>query len=143
MCSSDLEAYLGVWPSMEIFGMFFFLRSQTTAGQQRDCGSVSINTKSTPLPKIHLPDSIKKWQNTYFYVRNLTEVDRIGLSAFSDSRPADKSWSRKPVTGGDLQGVLFGRLEKLVEEGLTSRDLTLAWMSRRMYPLQARSHKMC
>ena len=73
------EAYLGVWPSMEIFGMFFFLRSQTTAGQQRDCGSVSINTKSTPLPKIHLPDSIKKWQNTYVYVRNLTEVDRIGL----------------------------------------------------------------
>ena len=28
-------------------------------------------------------------------------------------------------------------------DGLTSRDLTLAWLSRRMFPLQARSHKMC
>ena len=69
----------------------FFLRAQTTAGQQRDCGSVSISTKNTPLPKIHLPDSIKKWQSTYFYVRNLSGVDQIGLSAFSGSLPADKS----------------------------------------------------
>ena len=137
------EAYLGVWPSMELFGMFFFLRSQVTAGQQRDCGSVSISAKGTSLPKIHMPDSIKKWQNMYFYVRNLTEVDRIGLPAFSNSRPADKSWSRKPAADVSLQGTLFARLEKLVEGGLTSRDLTLAWVSRRMFPLQERAHKMC
>ena len=110
----------------------------------RDCGCVTVYTRNPSiLPKIWLPDSIKKWQNTYFYVRNLTEADRIGLPAFSDSRPADKSWSRKPVIDGDLQSVLFARLEKLVEDGLTSRDLTLAWVSRRMYPLQECSHKMC
>ena len=101
------EAYLGVWPSMELFGMFFFLRSQTTAGHQRDCGSVSISSKGAPLPKINLPESIKKWKNTYFYVRNATGVDRIGLPAFSNSRPADKSWSRKPVVDGDLHSILF------------------------------------
>ena len=27
--------------------------------------------------------------------------------------------------------------------GLTSRNLTLTWLSRRTFPLQARSHKMC
>ena len=43
----------------------------------------------------------------------------------------------------DLEGVLFGRLKELVETGLMSRDLSLAWLSRRIYPLQARSHKMC
>ena len=37
----------------------------------------------------------------------------------------------------------MGRLKELVAAGLTSRDLTLAWLSRRMFPLQARSHKMC
>ena len=30
-----------------------------------------------------------------------------------------------------------------MDAGLTSRDLTLAWLSRRTFPLQARSHKMC
>ena len=123
--------------------MFFYLRAQTTAGQQRDCGSVSIYTKSTPLPKIHLPDSIKKWQSTYFYVRNLTDVDRIGLPAFSNSLPASKSWSRKTTVDEDLQRVLFDRLKVLVGDGLTSRDLTMAWLSRRIYPLRACSHKMC
>ena len=123
--------------------MFFYLRAQTSGGVQLDCGSVSIYTKSTPMPKIHLPDSIKKWQSTYFYVRNLTDVDQIGLPAFSNSLPASKSWSRKPPVDGDLENTLFGRLKVLVEAGLTSRDLTLAWLSRRIYPLQARSHKMC
>ena len=137
------EAYLGVWPSMEIFGMFFFLRSQTTAGQQRDCGGVSISAKNTPLPKINLPDSIKKWQGTYFYARNLTAVDRIGLPAFSNELPASKSWLRKPPVDGALEKVLFSRLKVLVAGGLRSRDLTLTWLSRRMYPLQARPHKLC
>ena len=27
------EAYLGIWPSMEVFGMFFYLHTQTTDGK--------------------------------------------------------------------------------------------------------------
>ena len=42
-----------------------------------------------------------------------------------------------------LEVVLLGRLKELVDAGLTYRDLTLAWLSRRMFPLQVRSHKMC
>ena len=137
------EAYLGIWPCMEVFGMFFYLHAQTTDGKQRDCSSVSIYTKNTPLPKIQLPDSIKKWQSTYFYVRNRTEVDRVGLPAFSDALPALKSWNRKPLIDGALEEVLMGRLKELVDVGLTSRDLTLAWLSRRTFLLRAGSHKMC
>ena len=79
--------------------MFFFLRAQTTAGKLRDCGCVSIYTKNSPLPKNLLPDSIKKWQSSYFYVKNLSDVDRIGLPAFSDATPSHKSWNWK--TPGD------------------------------------------
>ena len=38
---------------------------------------------------------------------------------------------------------MMGRLKELVDAGLTSRDLTLAWLSRRVFPLRAREHKMC
>ena len=38
---------------------------------------------------------------------------------------------------------MTARLRDLIEAGLTSRDLTLAWLSRRVFPLQARGHKMC
>ena len=34
-------------------------------------------------------------------------------------------------------------MKDLVAAGLTSRDLTLAWLSRWVFPLQARGHKMC
>ena len=114
--------------------MFFYLRAQTTVGQRRDCGNVSIYTKNTPLPKIQQPDSIKKWQSTNFYIHNISNVDQIGLPAFSGSLPAHKSWSRKPLIDEALEGVLFGRLKELVDAGLTSRDLTLAWLSRRIFP---------
>ena len=129
------EAYLGIWPCMEVFGMLFFLRAQTTIGKLRDCDSVSIYTKNSPLPRILLPDSIKKWQSSYFYVKNLSNVDRIGLPAFSDVPPAHKSWNRKPLADPALEEVLMGRLKELVAACLTSWDLTLAWLSRRMFPL--------
>ena len=57
----------------------------------RDCGSVSIYSRTSPFPKIMLPDSIKKWQSSYFYVKNLTDVNRIGLPAFTDATPTGKS----------------------------------------------------
>ena len=91
--------------------MYFLLRTQMTIGKLRDCGSVSIYTKSTPLPKIQLPDSIKKWQSSYFYVENLTGSDRIGLPAFADVPPEHKSWNRKPLVDAALEKTLMGRLK--------------------------------
>ena len=64
-----------------------------------------------PLPKIHLPDSIKKWQSTYFYVKNLIDVDQIGLPAFSDTPPEHKSWNRKPLADSGLEGGPDGPAE--------------------------------
>ena len=42
-----------------------------------------------------------------------------------------------------LEGILLSRLQCMLDTGLTSRDLTLALMSRRLLPLRARAHKMC
>ena len=38
---------------------------------------------------------------------------------------------------------MTNRLKELVEAVLTSRDLTLAWLTRRLFPLREREHKMC
>ena len=37
----------------------------------------------------------------------------------------------------------MARVKDLIAGGLTSRDLTLSWLARRVYPLQDRAHKMC
>ena len=36
----------------------------------------------------------------------------------------------------------MGWLKELVDTGLTSRDLTLAWLSHRVFSLRTREHKM-
>ena len=137
------EAYLGVWPNVELWLAFFYLRAQMTEGRIQDCGSVSIYSRSLPFPKIRLPDSVKKWQSSYFFVKNLTDVDRIGLPTFSDTTPAEKFWNQKAEGDPALEATLVSRVKELVLSGLTSRDQTMAWLSRRLYLLQARSHKMC
>ena len=129
------EAYLGIWPCMEVFVIFFFLRAQTSGKRLRECGSVSIYTKNVLFPKVHLPDSIKKWQNGYFYVRNLTASNRIGLPGFVNMQPADRSWNRRTPVDEALESAVTTRMRDLVAAGLTSRDLTLAWLSRRVLPL--------
>ena len=63
------EAYLGLWLCMELFCMFFFLRAQTCDKRLRECRCVSVYTKSSLFPKVLLPDSIKKWQGSFFYVQ--------------------------------------------------------------------------
>ena len=37
----------------------------------------------------------------------------------------------------------MARMKDLIAGGLTSRDLTLAWLARQVCPLQDRAHKMC
>ena len=64
--------------------------AQTNDGRLRDCGCVTVYAKNPILPKIQVPDSVKKWQNSYFYVQHLTETDRIGLLDFSNASPATK-----------------------------------------------------
>ena len=78
------------------------------------------------LSNIQLPDSIKKWQNSYFYIRNRTEADRIGLLGFTNAPPVTKAWSRKVPGNEALEGILLGRLQRLLDTGLTPRELTLA-----------------
>ena len=109
--------------------MFFFLRAQTCDKRLRECGSVSVYTKNVLFPKVHLPDSIKKWQSSYFYVRNLTTSDRIGLPRFVNLQPVDKSWNRKAPIDEDLEAAVTARMKDLIADGLTSKDLTLAWLS--------------
>ena len=38
---------------------------------------------------------------------------------------------------------LLNRVRELSHAGLTSRDIFLSWMQRRLLPLRHRSHKMC
>ena len=77
------EAYLGTKPSIGLFVRWYHFRSrykEGAGGPMIDRGSAAIYCRSSSgLPKLLLPDTVKEWQTSYFYLRNLTVEDKINL----------------------------------------------------------------
>ena len=96
-------------------------------------------------------DSAKELRRTFFYVKNAPapegepEVDRIGLSPFTNMTPDEKpNWGDKPKKPSKEIGDMLARLTVLVnEQGLHPADLVATFVSRRVLPLQSRPHKIC
>ena len=92
-------------------------------------------------------DSVKKWQATFFYVKNENPAfDRINLPEFTPEPPTKLNWGHcyKPADAEAEVNLLWKHLRTLVtEERLTAADLLCCYASRRVLPLQARSHKIC
>ena len=136
------EGYLGVKPSIDLWVRFFSLKQQgQRAGEISECGAAVISRWSgADCPKMPLEDSAKKWQNSFFYVRNLG-ADRIKLLPFVDASPRTKQ-NRGYYPKHPLQEVLnlCERVSVMKErEGLTGTDLITAFIVRRVL-LQQRNH---
>ena len=84
------EAYLGIWPTVDLWVRFFYLRQQTVDSAMVYCGAASIYFRPNEgFPKIPLTESMKKWQKTFFYVKNADPTnDRLNLPAFVNNVPA-------------------------------------------------------
>ena len=136
------EGYLGVEPTIDLWARFFSLKQQgPSAGEFADCGAAVISKRSgADFPKIPLEDSAKKWQNSFFYVRNLG-ADRINLPAFAIAPPRAKTnWGYSPRRPSQEIVNLCERVTVMrTQEGLTGTDLLAAFIMRRVLPLQGRS----
>jgi hypothetical protein len=100
-----------------------------------------------PFPKILTAESTKKWQTTFFYMKNMDSTkDLINLPAFSTAPPAKTNWGYSPKTN-DLAAKVNRLLEFLktciTQDCLLGVDLLTTFISRRVLPLQQRAHKIC
>jgi hypothetical protein len=46
-----------------------------------------MSRKGSDFPKVELLESCKKWQKSFFYVKNTTDVDLLNLPPFVDEPP--------------------------------------------------------
>jgi hypothetical protein len=139
------EAYLGIWPCLDLWAKLFYLKPQGPEGEMQTCGAVSIyRSPSGCFPKVDIVDSAKKWQRSFFYVKNVQPgVDGIDLPPFTNTVPAEKlNWAMKPRANPDLTKML-ARVKELVDtHGLKGTDLLCTFQERRVLPLQRRIHKI-
>jgi hypothetical protein len=156
------EGYAGIEAFVQGWSKYFQLRKQSgqeprdknappeTAKEKKDCpmtqcGAATImSRKGAEFPKIELLESCKKWQKTFFYVKNTTTVDLINLPPYVDVPPHEmKNWTYNHRGSVSTINALHRVMGELCDAGLTSEDIITCFISRRVSPLQWRSHKIC
>jgi hypothetical protein len=157
------EGYAGIEPLVQGWAKYFQLRKQVvqepprsrddppeTAQEKRErpmtqCGVATImSRKGSDFPKVEGLESCKKWQKSFFYVRNTTNADLLNLPAFVDEPSlAMKNWSYNPKNSVMPVNALHQVKGELRDAGLSPQDMVACFISRRVSPLQRRTHKIC
>jgi hypothetical protein len=110
------------------------------------CGTASFYARKTAdFLGIKGKESCKKWQRSFFYVKNLKEgADHINLPPFDANGPERDSWSAVlPRPTPEMEKILLWISTLQTEGGLQPSDLLLAFLVARVSPLLRHSHKMC
>jgi hypothetical protein len=146
------EGYIGILPTLELWGQLFYLKLGTRVkGEPARCGAcITVQRSGTSgiyFPKTALPKSVKKWQDTYFYVRNIyPDSDCLNLPAYVAGPSAGErdNWGQRPRPVPAVITNILSRLQELVNVGgLKASDLLAAFIHRRICPLQTRPHRIC
>ena len=146
------ESYLGVLPSTNHFSKYFIIKPHSLPDKDNpvktmtQCGGAMISPRrGSDFPRLDTLDSCKKWQKSFFYIRNKDPArDFIRLPNFLlGPPPAKPFWNYNP--GEHLEDInkLHEALLRHKEEGLTAQDILITYVNRRLCPLQQRAHKMC
>jgi hypothetical protein len=156
------EGFASIEPFSQAWAKYFQLRKQVIqeprskddppeiAQEKKDrpmtqCGAATImSQKGFDFPKIELLESYKKWQKSFFYLKNTTDVDLLNLPPYVDEPPTGmKNWTYNPKNKVGLVNALHRVKGELRDAGLTQQDIVACFISRRISPLQRRSHKIC
>jgi hypothetical protein len=104
------EAYVGIWPCVELFRWLIYFKTQTVDSIPVTCGAASFYARKTAgFLWLKGKESCKKWQCSFFYVKNLKKgVDHINLPPFDASGPSEcDTWSASlPSPGSDMVKII-------------------------------------
>jgi hypothetical protein len=124
------------------------IKAQTTDDELRACGATSLyRRRDVPFPKIPNVDLVKKWQTTFFYVKNEDSAnDLLNLPAFTSSPPAKTNWGyclRTTDPAAEVNMLLEFMRTCVTRDRLTGTDLLYTFTSRQVLLLQQHVHKIC
>src|SRR4051812_41782023 len=91
-----------------------------------------------------LPDSVKNWQDSWFYCKVDTAPGTRTLPPYSDVRLSDSRGWNPRLVAAEKQHVLplMREVVNMKKRGLDAMDLIVLYIGRRIQPLQARARRM-
>ncbi|KAK1610328.1 hypothetical protein QYE76_034001 [Lolium multiflorum] len=142
------EGHLRVTPELSLFQYFFTVKKERIrqSAELATCGSITFMIRPGRVyPPTDRHESARYWSGGFFYLKDVSDpASERKLPPFKNC-PATElpAWSHCPHLSESLQLTrAVRRICKLTEEGLTGKDLTLSWFTKRIQPLQHRDRLM-
>jgi hypothetical protein len=113
MFATLCEAYLGIWPNVELFWRLFYFKTQTMDSIPVTCRVASFYARKTAgFPKLSGKESCKKWQCSFFYAKNLLEdSDHVNLHHFESGGMRERNNSSAPLSApGPNMALILKRI---------------------------------
>jgi hypothetical protein len=146
-----MEGYVGITPTVYNFSYFYYLRKNSIQDKNLPapkpfvrCGGCILSPRlGDTFYKLSGLESVRTWQKTFFYVRNIGSEDFINLPAYVPGPPSMRNWLHNPRDDKEsVRITLFIETNKK-ETNLCTEDLVMLFLSRRVLPLQRCAHKIC
>ncbi|KAK1685691.1 hypothetical protein QYE76_046539 [Lolium multiflorum] len=142
------EGHLRVTPEISLFQYFFSVKKERIrqSAELATCGSITFMLRPGRVyPPTDRHESARYWSGGFFYLKDVSDpASEKKLPPFKNC-PATElpSWTHCPHFSDSPQLTrAVRRICKLTEEGLTGKDLTLSWFTKRIQPLQHRDRLM-
>ncbi|KAK1619759.1 hypothetical protein QYE76_025276 [Lolium multiflorum] len=140
------EGHLRVTPELSLFQYYFTVKKERIrqSTELATCGSITFMIRPGRVyPPTDRHESARYWSGGFFYLKVVSDpASTRKLPPFKNC-PATElpAWSYCPHLYESPQLTrAVRRICKLTEEGLTGKDLTLSWFTKRIQPLQHRDH---
>ncbi|KAK1664399.1 hypothetical protein QYE76_052558 [Lolium multiflorum] len=142
------EGHLRVTPELSLFQYYFTVKKERIrqSSELATCGTITFMIRPGRVyPHTDRHESTRYWSGGFFYLKDVSDpANARKLPPFKNC-PATElpTWSHCPHISESLQLTrAVRRICKLTEEGLTGKDLTLSWFTKRIQPLQHRDRLM-
>ncbi|KAK1593240.1 hypothetical protein QYE76_037567 [Lolium multiflorum] len=109
------------------------------------CGTITFMLRPGRVYPHTDHESARYWSAGFFYLKDVSDPANANKLPPFKNCPATEllTWSHCPHISESLQLTrAVRRICKLTEEGLTGKDLTLSWFTKRIQPLQHRDRLM-
>ncbi|KAK1644412.1 hypothetical protein QYE76_062217 [Lolium multiflorum] len=142
------EGHLRVSPELPLFQYYFSVKKEKIrqTSELATCGSITFMLRPGRVyPPTDRHESARYWSGGFFYLKDVSDPAGERMLPPFKNNPASETpaWTQCPHLSESPQLTrAVRRICKLTEEGLTGKDLTMSWFTKRIQPLQHRDRLM-
>ncbi|KAK1664955.1 hypothetical protein QYE76_053114 [Lolium multiflorum] len=142
------EGHLRVTPDLSLFQYYFSVKKEKVSQtfSLATCGSITFKLRPGRIyPHTDHHESVRYWSGGFFYLKDVSDLASSKvLPEFKDGPASDTpTWTQCPHLSKSPQMTkAVRRICKLSKDGLSGKDLTMSWFTKRIQPLQHRDRLM-